>query len=273
MLLDDIDGFTRGGFAEIPAIPHSAARKYWIGGSVVLLVVAVVFGTAGVITSGDAQTVDEADLAQLDQGQSLSFYNRVLLGEPQITRPLGQFTEKVWITDRFAVQAVVRDDEVLGYSITTRSADFHPTMKVTAVRLGQTHFQETPRSGVSVLVGLINTVSGNWWYSEAVPPGGATHFITYVFTASWAGVGELGNLTPNDMARLAAPAMKNCHPAGPLCGPVDTTASGISQIRSALAISTCSVLGPDLTLEQLPVGFQFGLTRADDDRFPVSLDK
>jgi len=71
-----------------------------------------------------------------------------LLGPVVVKNPRDSYTESLWVKKLFYVQAFTTStDKVIAYSITTRSAAFHPTFSICAsnsppVTLGRTTFSQ-----------------------------------------------------------------------------------------------------------------------------------
>lgn len=200
-------------------------------------------------------------VSRLATGITLDRYTDILGRRPDISRPAGSFREVVWVNDVYAVQAVVGDAGVLGYSVTTRSDRFQPTMDLLGTaRLGVTPIAEAfGPTGDTVLVSSGGpTPRGVWWYSEAIPASGATNDRAIVLTASDAGA-HLAAAPAIDQGLTARP-----DPATQV-GPFSATAVDDPQVAflRSLVPSTYTVVGPQLSLDQLPDGFRFGPTWED----------
>lgn len=259
------------GGAVGPTDGRGPAGRRWLP-YLVLVVIAglVVAGLAwsrhgGVDTERDAAARAVSGLAT---GLSLDRFVEVIGRRPEITRATGPFEEALWINDVYAVQAVIGPfGEVRGYSVTTRSARFTPPVDALGGgALGVTALSRfVPFADPAPLAdGVGITAHGMWWYSEALPASGATNERAIVLTTSDASEVGVTDTTPDVADQLALPQGEPSQTV-PRHGPLSAVASGsrLASARGQLIPTTYSIIGPRLTLEQLPEDFRFGPTHDD----------
>lgn len=231
-----------------------------------LLVAVLVVGTGctptPTPTPSDAAT---AATARLATGVSLDHFIDIIGRKPEITRAAGRFEEALWIDRIWAVQAIVGPSaEVQGYSVTTRDPQFQPPVQP----LGDTPLGVTPLDGFSGFdpadfgMGLGATTRGHWYYSEALAPSGATDERSIVLTASDGSQVGVTDATPDIAGRLTLQfdALTSAE-HGPLLE--FALEPRVPDDRHRLIPTTYSVLGPTLTIDDLPDTFRFGPTIDD----------
>jgi hypothetical protein len=201
-------------------------------------------------------------VSRLATGVTLDRFVGILGRSPDISRPAGPFREAIWVNDVYAVQAVVGDAGVLGYSVTTRSDRFRPPVDVLdSARLGSTPIAEavgpTWETTLASSGGL--TPRGVWWYSEAIPASGASDDRAIVLTASDAGAPAADVPTTGELGLPATPDPNT------QVGPFHEFLVDDPQVAfmRGMVPSTYSIIGPELTLDQLPADFRFGPTWDD----------
>jgi hypothetical protein len=205
--------------------------------------------------------------ARLATELSLERFTDVIGREPEITRAAGRYEEALWIDSTWAVQAVVGPSaEVQGYSVTTRDPQFLPPVQP----LGDSPLGVTPLDEFSGFdradlgMGLGPTPGGSWYYSEALTPSGATREHSIVLTASDGSEVGVTEATPDIAGRLTLQfdaLTSRAH--GPLLE--FALEPRVPDDRHRLIPTTYSVLGPTLTVDDLPDTFRFGPT-VDDVR-------
>lgn len=233
---------------------------------------------AGLVLAGLARTRhDTADperdaaaqaVSHLATGLSLDRFVELIGRRPEITRAAGPFEEALWINDVYAVQAIVGPfGEVQGYSVTTRSARFTPpvdafgggTLGVTPLnRFGPFADPAPLADGPGV------TAHGMWWYSEAWPAVGASNFRAIVLSAGDASQVGVTEATPDAVNQLATPRGgpgQTAERHGPLVEVAPDPK--LAAARGQVVPTTYSIIGPRLTLDQLPEEFRFGPTSDD----------
>ncbi|WP_156935439.1 hypothetical protein [Pseudonocardia spinosispora] len=244
---------------------HRGLWSQIIGGLIVAGVLAVVGlvwnsspapGPPPVAPTEAAKTV----VGQLSTGVSLSRYEQLLGGPPAILRPANAVREAVWVADLYAVQALVGPlDQVLGYSVTTRSPAFTPPLeRLDQYRLGVARFGDIPEilgTGDSTLVSSSFGPRGDWFYSETIPASGATHDDTIALTSSDASDIDSG-LTDAGLPGIGLDGKPEL---------VSVTDPRIAGLRPRLVVTTYTVLGPQLDPARLPEEFRFGASGADID--------
>jgi len=259
------------GASSLGPLHHRGLWAQVIGGLAVAIVLAAVPLGWHQLTKEPPEMIAAKALTQLSSGVSLGRYQELLGASPAILRPVGRFREAIWVTDLYAVQAILGPvDQVLGYSATTRSARFQPPLeRFENHQLGATRFidvtDQLAGDGDTTLVHSISALRGVWWYSEVIPASGATNEDTIALTSSDASDIDPG-LDTGELPIIDAAGLPG-GPSEPVAfGPLVSVRiddPSVSKIRSRLVITTYSVLGPELSLEQLPVEFRFGATRAD----------
>jgi hypothetical protein len=233
-------------------------------GHLVIVSCLLVASCAGPSTPPAPSPEDEAGrvVARLATGITLDRYIDMLGRRPDISRPAGSYREVVWVNEVYAVQAIVGDGSVLGYSVTTRSERFRPPIDV----LGSAHLGSTPIGeafGPSSTTALVSsggpTARGVWWYSEALPASGATNDRAVVLTTSDAGLHNPDEPTLDQLGVTAVPDPDTQR--GPFFG-ISTDDPQLTLMRSMPA-STYSIIGPTMPLDELPPEFRFGPTWDD----------
>lgn len=231
---------------------------------------------AGLVLAGLARTRhDTADterdaaaraVSRLATGLSLDRFVELIGRRPEITRAAGPFEEALWINDVYAVQAIVGPfAEVQGYSVTTRSARFTPPVEALGGgALGATPLNRLCPFAAPLADGIGMTNHGVWWYSEAWPAAGASNYRAIVLSASDASQVGVNETTPDLVDQLA---IQHREPGqtperhGPLVAV--TTDPKLATARGQVIPTTYSIIGPRLTLDQLPEDFRFGPTSDD----------
>jgi hypothetical protein len=213
-------------------------------------------------TPSDAAT---AAAGRLATGLSLDHFIDIIGRKPEITRAAGRYEEALWIDRTWAVQAVVGPSaEVQGYSVTTRDLQFRPPVQP----LGDSPLGVTPLDGFSGFdradlgMGLGDTADGSWYYSEALTPSGATDERSIVLTASDGSEVGVTDATPDIAGRLTLQfdALTSAE-HGPLLE--FALEPRVPDDRHRIIPTTFSVLGPALTIDDLPETFRFGPTIDD----------
>lgn len=201
-------------------------------------------------------------VARLATRITLDRYIDILGRRPDISRPAGPFREVLWVNDVYAVQAVVGDAGVLGYSVTTRSERFRPPIDILgSALLGSTPIAEAlgPDSTTALISSGGPTPRGVWWYSEALPASGATNDRAVVLTTSDAGAHNPDEPTVDQLGVTAVPDPDTQR--GPFFS-ISTDDPQLTIMRSTPA-STYSIIGPMMSLDELPPEFRFGPTLDD----------
>jgi hypothetical protein len=229
-------------------------------------VVAVLVGLTGCTSMAERTPPDAAAASEhLATGLSLDRFVDLIGREPEITRAAGRYEEALWIDRTWAVQAVVGPAaEVQGYSVTTRDPRFRPPVH----QLGGSPLGATPLDGFSGFdapdlgMGLGATPRGEWYYSEALSPSGATDERTLVLTASDGSEIGVTDATPEIAGRLTLQfdALTSAQ-HGPLLE--FALEPRVADDRPRIIPTTYSVLGPTLTVDDLPDTFRFGPTIDD----------
>ncbi len=213
-------------------------------------------------TPSDAAT---AAVARLATGLSLDHFIDIIGRKPEITRAAGRYEEALWIDRTWAVQAVVGSAaEVQGYSVTTRDPQFRPPVQP----LGDSPLGGTPLAGLNGFdradlgMGLGGTATGSWYYSEALTPSGATDERSIVLTASDGSEVGVTDATPDIAGRLTLQFdALTSEGRGPLLE--FALEPRVPDDRHRIVPTTFSVLGPVLTIDDLPQTFRFGPTIDD----------
>ena len=229
-----------------------------------LLVLLFAGGVALLAPSGTERAAGHAsgrfpDLEGLGVGVDVATF-RQSLGRPEVTGevvPGAPWTETVWVTPHWAVQTVSgADGTVALYSVTTRDAAWHPTLRALEEPgagplregLGTQSFAEY---GFGARPGAVSAFRGDgpvYWYSESHPgrAGG-----TVVLTASETGFNRAGpERIPGSPIRCST---------GPLCEVGQVRFARLAGVRHALAVTTVTVLDEHrLPVRQLPSSFRFG---------------
>lgn len=243
---------------------RGGARSHRVIGILTILGCLLVAACVGQPSVSAPSSEDEAArvVDRLATGITLDRYIDILGRRPDVSRPAGSFREVLWVNDVYAVQAVIGDAGVLGYSVTTRSDRFRPPIDILgSAQLGTTPIGEAfgLTSTTTLVSSLEPTAGGVFWYSEALQTSGGTSDRAIVLTVSDAGF--YGSESPVvDLIGLTTDPDPN---AG--LGPFSTVHVGdprVSGIRGLVA-STYSIIGPTLSLGELPLDFRFGPTVDD----------
>jgi hypothetical protein len=210
----------------------------------------------------DPLTAAQQAVGRLAPGVSMDRFADVIGRPPEITRAAGAYEEALWIDDVWAVQAIVGPyREVQGYSITTRSDRFHPSIRA----LSNAVLGAVPLDGMpsfdhpAELVGGAGVgVHGAWWYSEAIMPAGVTAYRTVVLTASDGSQAGVDGSVVNTVATLVNDL------SGPTSGPLQATPPNLSATaRHGIVPTTFTLLAPKLAVDRLPADFRFGPSAED----------
>ncbi|MFF1493502.1 ETEC_3214 domain-containing protein [Streptomyces sp. NPDC058304] len=210
----------------------------------------------------------EEKVSRLSYGITVAEFKEILGAAPKIERPVEKsgWRELLWLNDDYAVQAITLTEghEVLGYSVTTRSKEFRPLIPVFEKKLGRVHFSEIFPDSDDVYVNLLPpTPNGTWWYSEIMPPSGATQEITFMISASSEGRGS-----DNTKAHYLLDAMISVDPIRRDCVsqycPYNVKDQKVVKARKELAVTTYAVLGPKMDVQTLPDTLHLGPTAEDE---------
>jgi hypothetical protein len=236
----------------------------FLGSIVAVLAIATGCTTPPAPTAGqspaDAATVAEARLAT---GLSRDYFLDIIGRKPEITRAAGNYEEALWIDRTWAVQAIIGPyGEVQGYSVTTRDPQFQPLVEQLGdLPLGVTSLDGFGLSPAFLGDGVGRTAGPNWFYTAASPPAGVTNERSLVLTASdGSDVGVTTTLEVVDRLTEQFDASTSTKH-----GPLYERTHEIStpDDRNQIIPTTYSVIGPTLTIDDLPGNFRFGPTFDD----------
>lgn len=212
---------------------------------------------------------DEERIAKLAPGATVQNFRETLGSEPTIKRAVTKrWDELLWMREKYAVQAIAsKDGSAEGYSVTTHSLDFHPTIPDGPHKLGESTFQQE----LGDLASEVNTFTpagADYQYSEAVEGSMASHGKTYVMTDSLAGRGGGGDRQGLALANVANSTTGGEDCSSGWCPYKARDRPDIARLRRKAVVTTFTILGPRLTLQDLPEFFRFGPTLTDEDMVP-----
>ena len=172
-------------------------------------------------------------VAQLGPSMTINFFIETL-GSPVFINTFGKLKQHVFLHDLFYADAIAdADGQVVMYSITTRSRDFNPILRVNEggnpslhVILGKTSFADLGLSSGKIRSGLGNRRA---FYVEEYYLGNPGLYQTYGFSVNDAGY-------PPDV-EVDTPQLLNA-------GITDTTDPKIQELRKESIINTYTIAAP-----------------------------
>jgi len=178
------------------------ARNIVVGASVVIGAIIFLVGQSVALYRDTHYAKTQQDykkLQELSVDERLEYFTSVL-GEPTYQDRSGILTEYTYVAPNYFVQAVTNQNKVVMYSVTIRSANFHPRLaipghsihqrKTMFITLGKTTFAQAQRVmgvdpwGVQGATGL-----HDYGYSEIYYLGNPNNYKDTVFTNNEAAIG------------------------------------------------------------------------------------
>lgn len=229
-------------------------------------------------------------LRRLGTGAQVHFFEAVL-GEPPAIRAriavepqdpeaqiLDEFDLCYWIADLYFVQSIsTTDGTVVGFSITTRSRRFHPTLtfpiqattrehllervtfgrrrfgRLATVELGRTRFEDVLSDREWTPAIRSATGARTWSYTEAYYLGNPGHYQSYAFTnSSVTAVGGFPDPVPGAVDFGDHPWTLPSDTDAPPERWLDHPPDWMREFRHNMPVTTVSVVSPMFDIEQWP---------------------